>query len=138
MQLFAPLKDPISKPFAAVVESPMGRLSSCLIRANLDGNDGPPVFYVLLVISRNLGGRDATTLPGKYTIKTTTTWNLVGSDAPSLLDKSDNEKLPQVASMPPPDKKRKRLLEEDLLESKRSRDGGRGARSPIARLDNHY
>ena len=34
--------------------------------------------------------------------------------------------------MPPPDKKRKRLLEEDLLESKRSRDGGR-ARSPIAR-----
>ena len=62
--------------------------------------------------------------------------DLVGSDAPSLLDKSDNEK--QVASMPPPDKKRKRLLEEDLLESKRSRDGGRGARSPIARLDNHY
>ena len=39
--------------------------------------------------------------------------------------------------MPPPDKKRKRLLEEDLLESKRSRDGGRGARSPIARSDNH-
>ena len=37
--------------------------------------------------------------------------------------------------MPPPDKKRKRLLEEDLLESKRSRDGGRGARSPIARSD---
>ena len=34
--------------------------------------------------------------------------------------------------MPPPDKKRKRLLEEDLLESKRSRDGGR-TRSPIAR-----
>ena len=34
--------------------------------------------------------------------------------------------------MPPPDKKRKRLLEEDLLESKRSRDGAR-ARSPIAR-----
>ena len=68
-QLFAPLKCPISKPFAALVESPMGRLSSCLIRANLDGNDGPPVFYVLLVISRNLGGRDATTLPGKYTRK---------------------------------------------------------------------
>ena len=39
--------------------------------------------------------------------------------------------------MPPPDKKRKRLLEEDLLESKRSRDSGRGARSPIARFDNH-
>ena len=50
----------------------------------------------------------------------------------------DNEKNLQVAAMPPPDKKRKRLLEEDLLESKRSRDGGRGARSPIARLDNHY
>ena len=62
--------------------------------------------------------------------------NQVGSDAPSLLDKLDNEKIPQVAAMPPPDKKRKRLLEEDLLESKRSRDGGRGARSPIARLDN--
>ena len=47
----------------------------------------------------------------------------------------DNEKNPQVTAMPPPDKKRKRLLEEDLLESKRSRDGGRGARSPIARSD---
>ena len=76
-QLFAPLEGPISKPFAAFVESPMGRLSSCLIRANLDGSDGPPVFYVLLVISRNLGGRDAITLPGKYTRKKT--WNFLKS-----------------------------------------------------------
>ena len=88
-QLFAPLKCPITKPFAALVESPMGRLSSCLIRANLDGSDGPPVFYALLVISRNLGGRDAITLPGKYMGKKQKHEifsDLVGSDALSLLD----------------------------------------------------
>ena len=83
------LKGLISKPFAALVESPMGRLSSCLIRANLDGSDGPPVFYALLVISRNLGGRDAITLPGKYMGKKQKHEifsDLVGSDALSLLD----------------------------------------------------
>ena len=100
-QLFAPLNGAISKPFAALVESPMGRLSSCLICANLDGSDGPPVFYALLVISRNLGGRDAITLPGKYLRKKNNNIKfsqiyIVASDAPSLLDKLYNDLGPQA------------------------------------------
>ena len=86
---FCSIEMPNNEAVCGSCRIPMGRLSSCLIRANLDGSDGPPVFYALLVISRNLGGRDAITLPGKYMGKKQKHEifsDLVGSDALSLLD----------------------------------------------------